>query len=54
MGLVHLRSEWTPDIPRELLAGTVVALALIPEVIAFSIIAELNICLLAKGFDAAP
>ncbi|MCJ2082376.1 SulP family inorganic anion transporter [Methylobacterium sp. J-090] len=38
----HLRSEWAPDITRELLAGTVVALALIPEAIAFSLIAGVD------------
>ncbi|WP_173045512.1 SulP family inorganic anion transporter [Bosea sp. ANAM02] len=38
----HLRSEWAPNITRELLAGTVVALALIPEAIAFSIIAGVD------------
>ena len=37
MNLTHLRSEWAPNITRELLAGTVVALALIPEAIAFSL-----------------
>lgn len=42
MNLVHLRSEWAPNITRELLAGTVVALALIPEAIAFSIIAGVD------------
>ncbi len=34
--------EWAPNVPRELLAGTVVALALIPEAIAFSIIAGVD------------
>jgi SulP family sulfate permease len=34
----QLRSEWAPNVTRELLAGTVVALALIPEAVAFSII----------------
>ena len=38
----NLRSEWAPDITRELLAGTVVALALIPEAIAFSLIAGVD------------
>ena len=38
----HLRSEWAPNITREILAGTVVALALIPEAIAFSIIAGVD------------
>ena len=33
------RAEWAPNVTREPLAGTVVALALIPEAIAFSIIA---------------
>jgi len=42
MDLVHLRSEWAPNITKELLAGTVVALALIPEAIAFSIIAGVD------------
>lgn len=42
MNLVHLRSEWAPNVTRELLAGTVVALALIPEAIAFSIIAGVD------------
>lgn len=42
MDMVHLRSEWAPDVTREILAGTVVALALIPEAIAFSIIAGVD------------
>ncbi len=42
MDMVHLRSEWAPNFTRELLAGTVVALALIPEAIAFSIIAGVD------------
>lgn len=42
MDMVHLRSEWAPHVTRELLAGTVVALALIPEAIAFSIIAGVD------------
>ena len=42
MKLTHLRSEWAPNVTRELLAGTVVALALIPEAIAFSIIAGVD------------
>ena len=42
MDLIHLRSEWAPNVTRELLAGTVVALALIPEAIAFSIIAGVD------------
>lgn len=42
MYMIHLRSEWAPNITREILAGTVVALALIPEAIAFSIIAGVD------------
>ncbi len=42
MDLIHLRSEWAPNVTRELLAGTVVALALIPEAIAFSIVAGVD------------
>jgi SulP family sulfate permease len=42
MNLARLRSEWAPNVTRELLAGTVVALALIPEAIAFSIIAGVD------------
>ena len=42
MTISHLRSEWAPNVTRELLAGTVVALALIPEAIAFSIIAGVD------------
>jgi len=42
MNMVRLRSEWAPNVTRELLAGTVVALALIPEAIAFSIIAGVD------------
>ncbi|WP_019905253.1 SulP family inorganic anion transporter [Methylobacterium sp. 77] len=42
MNRQSFRSEWAPDITRELLAGTVVALALIPEAIAFSIIAGVD------------
>jgi SulP family sulfate permease len=42
MSLSRLRAEWSPDITRNLLAGTVVALALIPEAIAFSIIAGVD------------
>lgn len=38
----RLRAEWAPNVTRELLAGTVVALALIPEAIAFSIIAGVD------------
>lgn len=42
MKMNHLRREWAPNVTRELLAGTVVALALIPEAIAFSIIAGVD------------
>lgn len=42
MAISHLRNEWAPNVTRELLAGTVVALALIPEAIAFSIIAGVD------------
>lgn len=42
MNLARLRNEWSPNITRDLLAGTVVALALIPEAIAFSIIAGVD------------
>ena len=42
MNLNRLRAEWAPNLPRELLAGTVVALALIPEAIAFSLIAGVD------------
>ena len=42
MRFAELRSEWAPDITRDLLSGTVVALALIPEAIAFSIIAGVD------------
>ena len=48
MATSHLRSEWAPNVTRELLAGTVVALALIPEAIAFSIIAGVD----PKVFDS--
>ena len=37
--LAQLKSEWFDNIRGDLLAGLVVALALIPEAIAFSIIA---------------
>jgi SulP family sulfate permease len=40
--LSRLKAEWFPNVPRDLLAGTVVALALIPEAIAFSIIAGVD------------
>jgi SulP family sulfate permease len=42
VNLSHLRAEWAPNITRDVLAGTVVALALIPEAIAFSIIAGVD------------
>jgi len=42
MNLAKLRAEWAPDVTRDLLSGTVVALALIPEAIAFSIIAGVD------------
>ena len=42
MILTNLRSQWAPNITREILAGTVVALALIPEAIAFSLIAGVD------------
>jgi sulfate permease, SulP family len=42
MSLSKLRAEWSPNVTRDLLAGTVVALALIPEAIAFSIIAGVD------------
>ena len=37
-----LRKDWLSNIPNDLLAGLVVALALIPEAIAFSIIAGVD------------
>ncbi|HFI2194661.1 TPA: SulP family inorganic anion transporter, partial [Pseudomonas aeruginosa] len=37
-----LRQDWFSNVRRDLLAGVVVALALIPEAIAFSIIAGLD------------
>jgi SulP family sulfate permease len=42
MSLARLRAEWFPDIRADILAGAVVALALIPEAIAFSIIAGVD------------
>lgn len=42
MASSRFRNEWAPNVTRELLAGTVVALALIPEAIAFSIIAGVD------------
>ena len=38
----HLRQEWLSNTRNDLLAGLVVALALIPEAIAFSIIAGVD------------
>jgi SulP family sulfate permease len=42
MSFTRLRAEWFPNIRADVLAGTVVALALIPEAIAFSIIAGVD------------
>ncbi len=42
MSLSQLRLEWFGNVRNDLLAGTVVALALIPEAIAFSIIAGVD------------
>jgi SulP family sulfate permease len=42
MPVSKLRAEWAPNVTRDLMAGTVVALALIPEAIAFSIIAGVD------------
>jgi sulfate permease, SulP family len=42
MSLVQIRSQWFGNIRGDILAGTVVALALIPEAIAFSIIAGVD------------
>ena len=42
MNLKVLKRDWLSNIPADLLAGTVVALALIPEAIAFSIIAGVD------------
>ncbi|WP_137181175.1 SulP family inorganic anion transporter [Roseomonas sp. AR75] len=42
MSLARLRAEWFPNIRADILAGMVVALALIPEAIAFSIIAGVD------------
>ena len=42
MNIKALRNEWAPNVRIELLAGTVVALALIPEAIAFSLIAGVD------------
>ena len=38
----RLKNEWFSNIPKDVLAGLVVALALIPEAIAFSIIAGVD------------
>ena len=37
----RLRQEWLSNIPADILSGTLVALALIPEAIGFSIVAVL-------------
>ncbi|MBU8543658.1 MULTISPECIES: SulP family inorganic anion transporter [Roseomonadaceae] len=42
MSLARLQAEWFSNIRADILAGTVVALALIPEAIAFSIIAGVD------------
>lgn len=42
MSLAHLKAEWFGNVRNDLLAGMVVALALIPEAIAFSIIAGVD------------
>ncbi len=42
MSLARLRAEWFGNVRADILAGTVVALALIPEAIAFSIIAGVD------------
>lgn len=42
MSLLHLRQEWLSNVRPDLLAGLVVALALIPEAIAFSLIAGVD------------
>lgn len=42
MSLKKIRQEWLSNVPNDLLAGLVVALALIPEAIAFSIIAGVD------------
>lgn len=38
----HLRAQWAPSVPRELMAGAVATFALIPEVIAFSFVAGVD------------
>jgi len=40
--LIHMRTEWFGNVRADMLAGLVVALALIPEAIAFSIIAGVD------------
>ncbi|MET3998101.1 SulP family inorganic anion transporter [Marinobacterium sp. MBR-109] len=40
--LQKIKQDWFSNVPKDLLAGTVVALALIPEAIAFSIIAGVD------------
>ena len=42
MDIIHLRRQWFSNPQKDLLAGAVVALALIPEAIAFSIIAGVD------------
>ena len=42
MNLKSLRQDWLSNVRNDLLAGLVVALALIPEAIAFSIIAGVD------------
>ena len=42
LNLTTLKREWLSNPRRDLLSGTVVALALIPEAIAFSIIAGVD------------
>lgn len=42
MSLQTLRQDWLSNVRNDLLAGLVVALALIPEAIAFSIIAGVD------------
>jgi len=42
MLLDHLKKDWFSNIPKDILAGLVVSLALIPEAIAFSIIAGVD------------
>ena len=42
MNLNTIKTEWFSNIRNDLLSGTVVALALIPEAIAFSIIAGVD------------